>query len=68
MVFQAQEKTDPDEIFPPFENSCNLQLLFQKNGNKKKERFDRRSDSGEWGTDKKTWRDEYNYKKAMGYL
>lgn len=36
--------------------------------NKQKKDLSRRSSSGNWIEDRVTWKEELNYKKAMGYM
>jgi hypothetical protein len=63
---QQQMKADPDEIFKAHATSCSLDDVF-KTG-KPKPCYKRRGSSGNWLEDRMTWKEEWFYKKAMGYL
>ena len=63
---QAQMSADPDEIFKAHETSCSLDDVFKTA--KPKPCYKRRGSSGDWNRDRVTWKEEWFYKKAMGYL
>ncbi|QDZ19905.1 hypothetical protein HOP50_03g24220 [Chloropicon primus] len=63
---QAQMGSDPDEIFNAKQTTCSLDDVFKTD--KPKPCFKRRGSSGNWNTDMLTWKEEWFYKKAMGYV
>ena len=66
----AQQYTDPDEIFMQHQKTCSLDAVFagcDKSG-KKAATFSRRGSSGNWIQDRISWKEELNYKRAMGYI
>ena len=66
----AQQYTDPDEIFMQHQKTCSLDAVFagcDKSG-KKAAAFSRRGSSGNWIQDRISWKEELNYKRAMGYI
>ena len=66
----AQQYTDPDEIFMQHQKTCSLDAVFagcDKSG-KKAATFSRRGSSGNWIQDRISWKEELQYKRAMGYI
>ncbi|KAK9819775.1 hypothetical protein WJX72_002212 [[Myrmecia] bisecta] len=66
----SQLAVDPDEIFQQHAKTCSLDEVF---GSLERERpgkkdLSRRTSSSNWIEDRVTWKEEMNYKKAMGYL
>ncbi|KAL3133279.1 hypothetical protein ABBQ38_007160 [Trebouxia sp. C0009 RCD-2024] len=68
----SQVQTDPDEVFQQHRKTCSLDEVFghseSDKNNKQKKDLSRRSSSGNWIEDRVTWKEELNYKKAMGYM
>ena len=64
---RAQLSADPDEIFKAHETTCSLDEVFSTTG-KSKPCYKRRGSSGNWLEDRVTWKEEWFYKKAMGYV
>ena len=67
----AQQYTDPDEIFMQHQKTCSLDAVFagsSKAGKKGDQSFNRRGSSGNWIQDRISWKEELNYKRAMGYI
>ena len=63
---QAQMSADPDEIFNAKQTTCSLDDVFKTSN--PKPCFKRRGSSGNWNEDRVTWKEEWFYKKAMGYV
>ena len=56
------ERIDPDTIFPEVE-TCDLEKIFDR----KKNRYVRRTSSGNWSHDRVTIQEKLVYKRQMGY-
>ncbi|KAL0035130.1 hypothetical protein WJX79_002287 [Trebouxia sp. C0005] len=67
----SQVQTDPDEVFQQHRKTCSLDEVFghsDTDKHKQKKDLSRRTSSGNWIEDRVTWKEELNYKKAMGYV
>ncbi|KAL0054711.1 hypothetical protein WJX82_001328 [Trebouxia sp. C0006] len=67
----TQVQTDPDEVFQQHRKTCSLDEVFghsDTDKHKQKKDLSRRTSSGNWIEDRVTWKEELNYKKAMGYV
>ncbi|KAH7434775.1 hypothetical protein KP509_06G034000 [Ceratopteris richardii] len=62
-----QQDIDPDQIFSS-EKTCNLSQIFGTTGSRRCYNFTQRSTSGDWFEDHATWKEQVDYKKAMGYM
>mmetsp|Transcript_322 Transcript_322/g.428 ORF Transcript_322/g.428 Transcript_322/m.428 type:complete len:640 (-) Transcript_322:118-2037(-) len=59
----TEKRFDPDTIFPEVQ-SCDLEAIF---GDQKKQRYKKRTSSGNWTRDKVTVAEKLSYKRTMGY-
>jgi hypothetical protein len=59
----ANNRADPDEIFHEV-STCNLVEIF---GDKKKQRYVKRTSSGNWTKDRVTATEKLVYKRKMGF-
>eukprot|EP00890_Picochlorum_soloecismus_P004229 jgi/Picsp_1/4807/NSC_02175-R1_cell wall surface anchor family protein len=64
----AQMYIDPDEVFQQHAKTCSLDEVFASCRRSVHQDFNKRSSSGNWIEDRVTWKEELNYKKAMGYI
>ena len=64
-VLTKQASVDPDEIFQNTTKTCSLGAVFTSHMERT---CSRRSSSGDWFSDRLTWREELTYKKDMGFL
>ncbi|KAH7332267.1 hypothetical protein KP509_20G079100 [Ceratopteris richardii] len=62
-----QQGIDPDRIFST-EKTCSLAEIFGTTGSRRRRNFMQRSTSGDWLEDHATWKEQLEYKKAMGYI
>ena len=60
-----QASVDPDSIFQNTTKTCSLGSVFTSHTVEKME--NRRSSSGDWFSDRLTWREELRYKQDMGF-
>ena len=60
-----QASVDPDSIFHNATKTCSLGSVFTSHTVEKME--NRRSSSGDWFSDRLTWREELRYKQDMGF-
>jgi len=61
--YSGKDIIDPDSIFPPEVQTCNLQDIFQQ----KKVKYTRRTGSEDWTQDKITPVEKLVYKRKMGF-
>ena len=64
----AQMHIDPDEVFQQHAKTCSLDDVFASCRKSGSEDYNRRTSSGNWIEDRVTWKEEFSYKKAMGYI
>ena len=64
-VLTKQASVDPDEIFQNTTKTCSLGAVFTSHMERT---CSRRSSSGDWFSDRLTWREELTYKKDMGFM
>lgn len=57
-------RVDPDALFPEVE-TCDLEAIFE--GDKKKNRYKKRTSSGNWTKDRVTAAEKLVYKRTMGF-
>mmetsp|Transcript_18499 Transcript_18499/g.74351 ORF Transcript_18499/g.74351 Transcript_18499/m.74351 type:complete len:889 (-) Transcript_18499:692-3358(-) len=68
-ALEDQDKAlrDPDTIFPRSSATCDLEEVFAEE-KKKKKRYRTRGSSSNWVRDRLTWKEEMDYKKAVGLM
>ncbi|KAJ8903726.1 hypothetical protein NDN08_004826 [Rhodosorus marinus] len=68
-ALEDQDKAlrDPDTIFPRTSATCDLEEVFAEE-KKKKKRYRTRGSSSNWVRDRLTWKEEMDYKKAVGLM
>ncbi|MCO5547763.1 hypothetical protein L7F22_001215 [Adiantum nelumboides] len=62
-----QQSVNPDHIFSS-SKTCSLAEIFGTTGSRRCKDFTKRSASGDWLDDHATWKEELDYKHAMGYM
>ncbi|KAI5062284.1 hypothetical protein GOP47_0022823 [Adiantum capillus-veneris] len=62
-----QQHVNPDRIFSSAK-TCSLAEIFGTTGSRRRKDFTKRSASGDWLDDNVTWKEELDYKNAMGYM